>query len=43
MPFEAGIGRARVIAIRDPESIKTKELERHGIRAGEAPQPARKR
>ena len=35
MPFEAAIGRARVIAIRDPESIKTKELERHGIRAGE--------
>ena len=35
MPFEAAIGRARVIAIRDPESIKPKELERYGIRAGE--------
>jgi len=43
MSFEAGIGRARAIAIRDPESIKTKELERHGIRAGEPPQPVRKR
>ncbi len=35
MPFSATIGPARVIAIRDPESIKPEELRRHRIRRGE--------
>jgi arylformamidase len=35
LPFEAGVGPARVIAIRDPERITVSELERHAIRAGE--------
>ena len=35
MPIEATIGRARVIAIRDPEAIRVKELEGQGITKGE--------
>ena len=35
LPFEAGVGPARVIAIRDPERITVTELEPHGIGAGE--------
>jgi arylformamidase len=35
MPLDAGMGRARVIAISDQESIKTDELEQHSIRRGE--------
>ena len=35
MPFHAAIGRARVIEIRDPESIKPGELQLHNIRQGE--------
>lgn len=35
LPFEAGVGPARVIAIRDPERITVAELEPHGITAGE--------
>ena len=35
MPLDATIGRARVIEIRDRESIKAKELRKHKIRAGE--------
>src|SRR5262252_4930226 len=35
MPFEAAVGPARVIAIRDPERITVKELEPHHISAGE--------
>src|SRR5438270_11782450 len=35
MPFHAAIGRARVIEIRDPESIKPCELRPHNIRQGE--------
>ena len=35
LPFEAGVGSARVIAIRDPERITVAELEPHGIGAGE--------
>jgi arylformamidase len=35
LPFEAGVGPARVIEIRDPERITVAELEPHGIRAGE--------
>ena len=35
MPFHAAIGRARVIEIRDPESIKPGELRPHNIRQGE--------
>jgi len=35
MPFHATIGRARVIEIRDPESIKPGELRPHNIRQGE--------
>src|SRR5262245_4223974 len=33
MPLEATIGRARVVAVDDPESIKVEHLE--GLRAGE--------
>src|ERR1700729_3638297 len=29
MPIAAGIGRARVIEVRDPEMIRTSELELH--------------
>ncbi len=35
MPLDATIGRARVIEIRDSESIKPEELLRHHIRRGE--------
>jgi arylformamidase len=35
MPLAAAIGRARVIAIEDPESIKPGELAKHRIRRGE--------
>jgi arylformamidase len=35
LPFEAGVGPARVIAIRDPERITVAELEPHRIGAGE--------
>ena len=35
MPLDAAIGRARVIEIRDPESIKPGELRSHNIRQGE--------
>ncbi|MDA8169003.1 MAG: cyclase family protein [Nitrospiraceae bacterium] len=35
IPFEAVIGRARVIGIQDRVSIKLEELEKHDIRKGE--------
>jgi arylformamidase len=35
MPLEATVGRARVIAISDKESIKPEEIDRHRIRRGE--------
>lgn len=35
MPLDATVSRARVIDIRDPESIKPEELLRHHIRRGE--------
>jgi arylformamidase len=35
MPLDATIGPARVIEIRDPESIKPKELYPHNIQPGE--------
>jgi len=35
MPIQAGIGRARVIAIRDPNLIRVEELEAHHIAKGE--------
>jgi arylformamidase len=35
MPLDAAIGPARVIEIRDPESIKREELELHHILRGE--------
>ena len=35
MPIDTTIGRARVIEIRDRESIKAEELEQHRIRRGE--------
>lgn len=35
MPLDITIGRARVIEIEDPESIKPEELLRHRIRRGE--------
>lgn len=35
MPLDATVGRARVIEIRDSESIKPEELLRHHIRRGE--------
>ena len=35
MPLTATIGRARVIEIQDPESIKPDELDPHGLRRGE--------
>ncbi|MEJ2111195.1 MAG: cyclase family protein [Acidobacteriota bacterium] len=35
MPLDATIGPARVIEIRDQESIKVPELEKHNIRKGE--------
>lgn len=35
MPLDATIGRARVIEIRDPVSVKPGEIEPHGIGSGE--------
>ncbi len=35
MPIEATIGRARVLAISDPQAIKVNELEPHAIQPGE--------
>lgn len=35
MPLETLVGKARVIAIRDAESIKPEELKEHRIRRGE--------
>jgi arylformamidase len=35
MPLDAAIGRARVIQIHDPESIKREELEPYHIQQGE--------
>jgi arylformamidase len=35
MPLDATVGRARVIRIDDPKSIKRDELVSHGIRRGE--------
>lgn len=35
MPLEATVGRARVIEIRDPESVKPEHLEGRRIRRGE--------
>jgi arylformamidase len=35
MPLDATIGRARVIEVIDPESIKPCDLRRHEIRSGE--------
>ena len=35
MPLSVGMGKARVIEIRDPESIKTEELRPHRIQSGE--------
>ncbi len=35
MPFDATVGKARVIEIRDEESIKVKELERAKVKRGE--------
>ncbi len=35
MPLDATIGRARVIEVNDPESVKPCDLRRHGISSGE--------
>ena len=35
MPLDATVGPARVIEIKDPETIKVAELEKHNIRKGE--------
>ena len=35
IPLDATVGRARVIAIKDKESIKAKELKKHNIKKGE--------
>ena len=35
MPIAAGVGRARVIQIQDPEAIRIKELSGHTLEAGE--------
>ena len=35
MPFDAVVGTARVIGIRDPHTIRESELRMYGIRAGE--------
>lgn len=35
MPLDAAMGRARVIEIEDPESVKPAELDRHEIHRGE--------
>jgi arylformamidase len=35
LPFDAVIGRARVVAIRNPRAVTVEELRRHAIRRGE--------
>jgi arylformamidase len=35
MPLDATIGPARVIEIKDPETIKVEELKKHNVREGE--------
>jgi arylformamidase len=35
MPLNATVGRARVIEIKDPQTIKAAELKKHGIKKGE--------
>lgn len=35
MPLDTGIGPARVIEIKDPESIKLEEVEPHDVKEGE--------
>jgi arylformamidase len=35
MPLDATMGRARVVEIQDPSSVKPEELEAHGIGRGE--------
>ena len=35
MPLEAGIGKARVIAIKDPKQITVAEIEPHNLQPGE--------
>lgn len=35
MPISATVGRARVIEVQDPESVKPADLRPHGIRPGE--------
>jgi arylformamidase len=35
MPLDAGVGRARVIEIKDPKTIKVEELKKHAIRKGD--------
>jgi arylformamidase len=35
MPLDATVGRARVLEIKDPETIKIQELEKHNLRKGE--------
>ena len=35
MPLDATIGRARVIEVHDPESVKPEEIEPYGVREGE--------
>lgn len=35
MPLDATIGRARIIEVYDPESVKPEEIEPHGVREGE--------
>lgn len=35
LPLDAGIGRARIIAIRDPKTVTAGELSAHRIRRGE--------
>ena len=35
MPLDAGIGKARVIEIKDPKQIKVEEIEPHDIQEGE--------
>jgi arylformamidase len=35
MPLDATVGRARVIEIKDPQTIKVQELKKHNIKKGE--------
>ena len=35
LPFDAVVGRARVVAIRSPRAVTVEELRRHAIRRGE--------